>query len=107
MCPEEEGVSDDPTAQICSCNDVTRGSIAAPFRDLGVEGATLRPSRSAAAGTGCGGCEPQVKDILKQELAKLGRFHVQPLCANTLPISRPELMALVRTDPDIYVGRFL
>jgi nitrite reductase (NADH) large subunit len=97
---ENEGVSDDPTAQICSCNDVTRGDIASTIVELGVEGATLSAVKKCSnAGTGCGGCEPQVKDILKQELAKLGGTLSNHLCEH-FSYSRPELMALVRTDTD-------
>lgn len=97
--PEEEGVSDDPATQICSCNDVTRGTIAATIQELGVEGATLAAvKKSSCAGTGCGGCEPQVKEILKQELAKLGGAMSNALCEH-FDYSRPELMALVRSDP--------
>jgi nitrite reductase (NADH) large subunit len=59
---EDSGVSDDPNAQICSCNDVTRGQIASVIQELGVEGATLgEVKKCSSAGTGCGGCEPQVK----------------------------------------------
>jgi nitrite reductase (NADH) large subunit len=98
---KEEAVSDDPTAQICSCNDVSRGDIANVVKELGVEGATLSAVKKCSqAGTGCGGCEPQVKDILKQELAKLGGSLSNHLCEH-FAYSRPELMALVRTDPDI------
>jgi nitrite reductase (NADH) large subunit len=98
---KEEAVSDDPTAQICSCNDVTRRDIADVVKELGVEGATLSAIKKCSqAGTGCGGCEPQVKDILKQELAKLGGSLSNHLCEH-FAYSRPELMALVRTDPDI------
>jgi len=78
---EEEAVSDDPAAQICSCNDVTRGMIADVIQELGVDGATLPAVKKCSkAGTGCGGCEPQVKDILKQELQKLGGTVNNHLC---------------------------
>jgi len=98
---EPEGVSDDPAAQICSCNDVTRGDINAVIADLGVDGATLAAvKKCSSAGTGCGGCEPQVKDILKQELEKLGGSLSNHLCEH-FPYSRQELVALVRTDQDI------
>ena len=98
---KEEAVSDDPNAQICSCNDVTRGDIANVVKELGVEGATLSAVKKCSqAGTGCGGCVPQVKDILKQELAKLGGSLSNHLCEH-FAYSRPELMALVRTDTDI------
>jgi nitrite reductase (NADH) large subunit len=97
---EEAAVSDDPAAQICSCNDVTRGDIAATIQDLGVEGATLgEVKKCSKAGTGCGGCEPQVKDILKQELEKLGGKLSNHMCEH-FPYARAELMALVRTDAD-------
>jgi nitrite reductase (NADH) large subunit len=98
---EEETISDDPATQVCSCNDVTRGTIAEAVQELGVEGATLSAVKKCTqAGTGCGGCEPQVKDILKQELKKLGGSLSNHLCEH-FSYSRPELMALVRTNPDI------
>lgn len=94
-------VSDDPAAQICSCNDVTRGTIATAIQDLGVEGATLAAVKKCTrAGTGCGGCEPQVKQVLKLELEKLGGSLSNHLCEH-FSYSRQELMALVRTTPDI------
>jgi nitrite reductase (NADH) large subunit len=98
---QDEAVSDDPGAQICSCNDVTRGTIAAAIRDLGVDGATLPAVKKCTkAGTGCGGCEPQVKQILKLELEKLGGSLSNHLCEH-FSHSRQELMALVRTTPDV------
>ena len=98
---EESGPSDDPNAQICSCNDVSRGEIANTIIELGVDGATLGAVKKCSrAGTGCGGCEPEVKTILKQELEKLGGSVSNALCEH-FDYSRPELMALIRTDPDI------
>jgi len=96
----DEGVSDDPNSQVCSCNDVTRGHIAAVIQDLGIEGASLPAVKKCSkAGTGCGGCEPQVKEILSQELAKLGGSLSNAMCEH-FSYSRQELMALIRTDPD-------
>lgn len=93
-------VSDDPTSQVCSCNDVTRGDINAVIQELGIEGANLGAvKKCSAAGTGCGGCEPQVKQILKLELEKMGGKMSNALCEH-FDMSRPELMALVRTDAD-------
>lgn len=97
---EEEELSDDPNAQICSCNDVTRGQIADTIKELGVDGASLKEVKTCSkAGTGCGGCEPDVKMILKQELEKLGGSLSNNLCEH-FAYSRSELMALVRTDND-------
>lgn len=98
---EDEGPSDDPNAQICSCNDVTRGEIAATIIDLGIEKATLGAVKKCSrAGTGCGGCEPEVKVILKEELEKLGGSVSNAICEH-FDYSRPELMALIRTHPEI------
>eukprot|EP00986_Skeletonema_menzelii_P003444 scaffold1049_cov152-Skeletonema_menzelii.AAC.15 len=97
---EEEELSEDPNTQVCSCNDVTRGQIADTIKELGVDGATLKEVKTCSkAGTGCGGCEPDVKTILKQELEKLGGSLSNHLCEH-FSYSRPELMALVRTDAD-------
>ena len=70
------------------------------IKELGVDGATLAAvKKCSAAGTGCGGCEPQVKTILKLELEKMGGQISNSLCEH-FHHSRPELMALVRTDAD-------
>ena len=98
--PVTEEVSTDPNAQICSCNDVTRGTIAATVRELGVDATLPELKKCSQAGTGCGGCEPQVKAILAEELLLLGGKVDNSLCEH-FDYSRPELMALVRTDPDI------
>lgn len=97
---EDEGVSDDLNTLICSCNDVTRGTIAAAVQEMGVDGATLPALKKCTrAGTGCGGCEPQVKQVLAQELTKLGGALSNNLCEH-FHYSRPELMALIRTAED-------
>ena len=96
----EEELSTDPNTQVCSCNDVTRGQITDAIIELGVDKATLSEVKTCSkAGTGCGGCEPDVKTILSQELEKLGGSLSNSLCEH-FDYSRSELMALVRTDPD-------
>ncbi|GAX13836.1 nitrite reductase (NADH) large subunit [Fistulifera solaris] len=98
---EEESISDDPNTQICSCNDVTRGAIASVVQELGVQEATYaNVKKCSRAGTGCGGCESQVKAVLASELEKLGGSLSNHLCEH-FAYSRPELMALIRTAPDI------
>lgn len=98
---EEVEVSSDPNAQICSCNDVSVGSIISCIQDLGVEGASLGAVKKCTkAGTGCGGCEPDVKKVLKAELEKMGGSLSNNLCEH-FAYSRPELMLKVRTDPDL------
>lgn len=98
---EEEEIPMDANAMICSCNDVSRGTIAAAVCELGVDGATLSAVKKCTrAGTGCGGCEPQVKSILGQELEKLGGSLSNHLCEH-FPYSRQELMALVRLEDNL------
>ena len=93
-------VSTDPNAQICSCNDISRGAIIKVVRDLGVERASYAEVKKCSkAGTGCGGCEPQVKSILKAELEAMGGALSNNLCEH-FPFARSELMALLRTDKD-------
>ena len=95
-----EAVSTDASAQICSCNDVSRGDIVKSILELGVDGATLGAVKKCSkAGTGCGGCEPQVKSILAETLLTMGGKLSNNLCEH-FAYSRPELMALVRTDSD-------
>ena len=84
--------------QICSCNDVTRGNIVLKIEELGVENASLmNVKKCSKAGAGCGGYEPQVKEILKQELIKMGGTVSNHLYEH-FPYSRPELMAMIRTS---------
>jgi nitrite reductase (NADH) large subunit len=90
----------DPNTLICSCNDVSRGMIAMAVQELGVDGANLKALKKCTkAGTGCGGCEPVVKTILAEEIKKLGGKVSNHLCEH-FSYSRPELMALIRTDKD-------
>jgi nitrite reductase (NADH) large subunit len=97
---EEEAAPTDPNAQVCSCNDVSRGDITNVIQELGVDGATLGAVKKCSrAGTGCGGCEPLVKSILKETLENMGGKLSNNLCEH-FAYSRQELMALIRTNPD-------
>ncbi len=96
---EEAELSTDPNTQVCSCNDVSRGNIVDTIKSLGVTATLKEVKVCSKAGTGCGGCEPDVKKILSQELEKMGGKLSNNLCEH-FAYSRPELMALVRTDAD-------
>lgn len=86
---------------VCSCNDVSRGTIATAIAELGVDGATLPVVKKCTrAGTGCGGCEPQVKSILAEELEKLGGSLSNHMCEH-FPYSRQELVAKLRLEEDL------
>lgn len=84
------------TAQICSCNNVSKGAIctAIQTQNLTEVGSVKQCTK---AGTGCGGCVPLVTDLLKAELKKAGIEVKNHLCEH-FPYSRQELYHLVRTQ---------
>ncbi|HBL14555.1 MAG TPA: nitrite reductase (NAD(P)H), partial [Cyanobacteria bacterium UBA11162] len=84
------------TAQICSCNNVTKGQICRAIQD---DKLTDVPSikKCTKAGTGCGGCVPLVTDLLKSELKKAGIEVKNHLCEH-FPYSRQELYHLLRVN---------
>jgi nitrite reductase (NADH) large subunit len=81
------------TAQICSCNNVTKGAICAAV-DAGCTtlGALKQSTRAASS---CGGCGPLVTQILKAQLASKGVAVNNNLCEH-FPYSRQHLFHLVR-----------
>lgn len=82
------------TAQICSCNNVSKGDICRAIREDNLKDiATLK--KCTKAGTGCGGCVPLVTDLLKTELKKAGIEVKNDLCEH-FAYSRQELYHLLR-----------
>jgi nitrite reductase (NADH) large subunit len=83
------------TAQVCSCNDVSKGAICAVVRD----GArSIGAVKSACkAGTTCGGCVPLTTQIMKAEMKRLGLEVNNHLCEH-FPFSRQQLYHLVRVE---------
>jgi nitrite reductase (NADH) large subunit len=83
------------TAQICSCNNVSKGEIctAIQTQNLTEIGSVKQCTK---AGTGCGGCIPLVSDLLKTELKKAGIEVKNHLCEH-FAYSRQELYHLVQT----------
>ncbi len=84
------------SAQICSCNNVTKGEICTAIQadnitDIG----TLK--QCTKAGTGCGGCVPLVTDLLKMEMRAAG-FEVKNHLCEHFQFSRQDLYQLVRVD---------
>jgi nitrite reductase (NADH) large subunit len=80
-------------AQVCSCNNVTKGALCAAIRDGADALDALK--RCTKAGTGCGGCLPLVTDLLKAELKKAGKQVATRLCEH-FAYSRTELFAIIR-----------
>jgi nitrite reductase (NADH) large subunit len=80
-------------AQICSCNNVTKGAICAAI-DSGCTTVGAIKSSTRAAST-CGGCAPLVKQILAAELKRRGVALDNQLCEH-FRHSRQQLFHLIR-----------
>lgn len=80
-------------AQVCTCNGVTRAALCAAIDQGAADIAALK--KCTRAGTGCGGCLPQVHDLLRVELAARGVTVSRDLCEH-FPFSRQELVHLVK-----------
>ncbi|WLI87977.1 nitrite reductase large subunit NirB [Massilia sp. R2A-15] len=80
-------------AQICSCNDVSKGAICAAVRDGAVTVGALKSCTSA--GASCGGCVPLVTQVMKAEMKKQGMAVNNHLCEH-FAYTRQELLHLVR-----------
>jgi len=83
------------TAQVCSCNDVSKGALCAAVAGGATTIGALKSCTSA--GTACGGCVPLVTQVLNAELKKLGVAVNNHLCEH-FPYSRQELYHLVRVE---------
>ncbi|HZX03225.1 nitrite reductase large subunit NirB [Kribbella sp.] len=81
-------------APVCSCNNVSAGTIRCAVRD---EGCTDIKSvcGKTRAGTSCGSCLPIVKNLLNTELTKAGVEVSKALCEH-FALSRAELFDAVR-----------
>ncbi|MBV1904909.1 MAG: nitrite reductase large subunit NirB [Pseudomonadales bacterium] len=82
-------------AQICSCNDVSKGDLCQFISD----GATTLGDLKACskAGTSCGGCNVLVGQVLNAELEKMGLEVNTDLCEH-FPYTRQDLYNLVRVE---------
>ena len=81
------------TAQICSCNNVSKGAICAAVEGGCTTIGALKTKTRAA--TTCGGCAPLVTQVLKAELRRKGVAVDNHLCEH-FPYSRQQLYHLVR-----------
>ena len=81
-------------AQICSCNNVTKGAICDAMRDQDIT--SLGELKTATrAGSGCGGCMPLVTDLFNGALAAAGVAVSHHLCEH-FRHSRTELFAIIK-----------
>lgn len=81
------------SAQICSCNNVSKGQICAA---VGEGVCTIGEMKACTkAGATCGGCVPLVTQVMKSEMAKRGMAVNNHLCEH-FAYSRQELYHLIR-----------
>lgn len=81
------------SAQICSCNSVSKGAICAAVGEGACTVAELKACTKA--GATCGGCVPLVTQVMKFEMARRGMAVNNHLCEH-FAYSRQELYHLVR-----------
>ena len=81
------------TAQICSCNNVSKGTLCAAIDAGCTTIGALKKSTKAA--TSCGGCGSLLAQLLKSELASRGVAVTNHLCEH-FPYSRQQLFHLIR-----------
>jgi len=95
--PAAMGVESLPdTAQICSCNNVSKGQLCSAIQENKFTDISS-VKKCTKAGTGCGGCVPLVTDLLKGEMKKAGIEVKNHLCEH-FTYSRQELYHLVRAQ---------
>jgi len=83
------------TAQICSCNNVSKADLCTAISEGTTDLGELK--KCTKAGTGCGGCVPLVKDVLTAELKKAGIEVKNHVCEH-FAYSRQELFHLVKVN---------
>lgn len=96
------------TAQICSCENVTKGKIVSAIQDDQLT--DIKQVRSCTkAGTGCGACTPMVSDLFTETMKSMGQTVKKVLCAH-FDYSRQELYDLIKVNEiqsyDELLGRY-
>jgi nitrite reductase (NADH) large subunit len=80
-------------AQICSCNDVSKGALCEAVAGGATSIGALKSC--TRAGTACGGCVPLVTQVMKAEMKKQGLAVNNHVCEH-FAYSRQELYHLIR-----------
>ncbi len=91
---EELGMELPDSAQICSCENVTKGDICKAIVEDGLEDIAAVKT-CTKAGTGCGACSPIVGDIFSEQLKKMGKTVKKVLCEH-FEYSRQELFDIIK-----------
>ena len=81
-------------AQICSCENVSKGQICGSIKDGSCEDLAGVIS-STKASTSCGGCKPMVTDLVNETLKSLGKTVKNVICEH-FDYSRQELYGIIK-----------
>ncbi len=92
------------SAQICSCNGVSKGALVLAVRDGCERLEDLK--KCTRAGTGCGGCLSLVAEILKGTLESAGKQVSNHLCEH-FPYTRRELFEIVKINKVTTFGEWI
>jgi nitrite reductase (NADH) large subunit len=83
------------TATICSCHNVTKGSIVSSIENGACSLADVKSE--TAASTGCGGCAALLKSIVDLELEKRGMEVNRDICEH-FAYTRQDLYLIIRAE---------
>jgi nitrite reductase (NADH) large subunit len=83
------------TAQICSCNDVSKGAICSSVQNGAQTIGAVKAATSA--GTSCGGCTALVTQVLNAELLNLGVEVNTDICEH-FPLTRQDIYTIVKVE---------
>lgn len=83
------------TAQICSCNDVSKGAICCSVQNGSQTLGDIKAATTAA--TACGGCTALVTQVMNAELTKLGVEVNTDICEH-FAYTRQDIYNLVRIE---------
>ncbi len=84
------------TAQICSCEAVSKGDICNPLESgecCSIDDVVAKTKAS----TGCGGCKPMVTDLFNETMKSLGKEVKEVICEH-FDFNRQELYDLVKLN---------
>ena len=82
------------TAQVCSCESVTKGAICGSILDETCTSLGEVISHTKA-GTGCGGCKPMVTELVNETLKSMGKEVKDVICEH-FGYTRQELYSIIK-----------
>lgn len=84
------------TAVICNCENITKGQLIEAIQKEGITEISELKAKTKC-GTGCGGCQPMMVDILAEQLEAQGIERNTDLCEH-FSYSRTELFGLAKKE---------